>query len=113
MPYEVYKILHLAGLAAMFAAMGAAALAPTVRAKLVAAPHGTALLIVLVSGFGMHAKLGIPGFPIWLVGKLVLWAAFGGLLAVARRVPNAAMALWVAIPVLTAIAAWLAVAKPG
>lgn len=112
MPYEIYLVLHIAGLAAMFAALGGAALSPEADRKLVAATHGTGLLIVLVSGFGMHAKLGIEGFPGWFLTKLVLWLVFGGLIAVARRAEGAKLAVWGSIPLLAAVAAWLAVTKP-
>jgi len=112
MPYELYLVLHIAGLAAMFAALGAAALAPESDRKLVAATHGTGLLIVLVSGFGMHAKLGLEGMPGWFLAKLLIWLVFGGLIAVARRAEGARLAVWGALPLLGAVAAWLAVTKP-
>ncbi len=112
MPYEVYKILHILAIAAMFAALGASVINPEQDRKLVAITHGTALVIVLVSGFGMLAKIGIHGFPGWIIGKLVLWLLFGGLLAVARKAPGAKLAVWTSLPLLAGVAAWLAVAKP-
>lgn len=112
MSYEFYKILHLLALAAMFASVGASAIAPDTDRKIVGMTHGIALLVVLVSGFGMHAKLGIQGFPGWLIAKVVIWLVFGGLLAVGRRAPGAKLAVWGSIPVLTAVAAWLVIARP-
>jgi hypothetical protein len=115
--YEFYKIVHLFGMFLSFSALaGAAGAAATAKAdglrKRFAAVHGTGLLLAFVAGFGMHAKLHLAGFPGWFLAKLVLWILVGALIIVPRRKPDLANALFVAVPVLGLVGAWLAIAKP-
>lgn len=110
-----YKILHLLGLFLLFAALGAATLRSRTETRgrgLVAASHGIALLLLLVSGFGLLAKLGIDGIPGWAWGKLVLWLLMGAWIAVARRLESAQALLWWALPLLGLVGAYLALYKP-
>lgn len=114
-----YKILHLAAVVGLFGALGGVAVHAAnglsrdqnaVR-RPIAALHGLSLLLILVSGFGMLARLeaGLPG---WAIAKLVLWFLVGGLLALPYRVPGLARPVLWALPVVGAVAAWLAIAKP-
>lgn len=120
MPYEVYKLLHFFGIFLVFGALGGqlffvingGAKDTAVGRGLLAATHGLGLLAVLVGGFGMHAKLHIDGFPGWFLGKLAVWLVLGGLIAVGWRAPKLAKPLFLGLPVLGLIAAWLAVYKP-
>ena len=87
MSLEFYKVLHLVGILCLFAGIGGFltyGFDHTPRAKMVGMLHGIGLLIVLVSGFGMSAKLGI-GFPVWMIVKLVIWLFLGALLAFAKK----------------------------
>lgn len=118
MPYETYKILHITGLFLAFASLAgllgvaiAGGDAARVRRPL-AAGHGLGLLVAFVAGFGMHAKLHIDGFPLWFLTKIGLWLVAGGLIVVARRKQELAWPAWAALPILGALGAWLAVAKP-
>ena len=79
---------------------------------MVAISHGVALTIIFVAGFGMHAKLGIDGFPGWFLAKLGLWLVIGGLFALPYRHKLSGQALWYVLPVLGALAGWLALSKP-
>jgi hypothetical protein len=115
----IYKLLHILGLVMAFMGLGALVMmavdgaTPGKRGRALAgAFHGIGLLLLLVSGFGMIAKYGY-GFPLWVWAKIVIWLLFGALLVVVRRAPQHAAALWVGLPVLAAIAAWLALFKPG
>jgi hypothetical protein len=116
---ETYKILHMAAVLGLFGALGAVAvhagngLAKEQNAlrRSVAARHGLSLLLILVSGFGMLARLD-AGLPGWAIGKLVVWFVAGGLLAAPYRAPERARVVLWALPVLGGIAAWLAIAKP-
>ena len=121
MPYEFYKILHIVGLVAIWAALGGATLhamnggtrESNPARKLVAATHGIGLFLMLLGGFGMLARLGLTsGFPGWVIGKIVLWLVVGGLLAVPLRVPSLAKPLWFAMPLFAGLGAWMALAKP-
>lgn len=121
MSYEFYKTLHLFSLALLFTSLGGLLLhamnggdkASNPSYKLAAAGHGTALLLLLVSGFGALAKLGLAfGSNPWLHIKLVVWLVLGGLVVVPGRFPALAKPVWFALPVLGGLAAWLAVTKP-
>ena len=114
----VYKVLHIFGILLMFIALGGA----TARAlsgagkdgpgrKLAGITHGIALLVILVSGFGLLAKLGL-GFPLWVWIKIVIWLLLGAAVALVRRLPQHATLFWFAIPLLGAFAAYLALYKP-
>ena len=52
------------------------------------AMHGIGLLISLVAGFGLMARLGVS-FPGWAVAKIVIWLGLGAALAVPNRRPRA------------------------
>ena len=114
-----YKIIHIAGVVWALAAIGAVALhvrnggdkASNQGRGLVGASHGIALVLILVSGFGMIAKYQY-GFPGWVIAKIVLWLVIGGLLVVPYRAPGSAGLVWALSPLLGAAAAWLALVKP-
>lgn len=123
MSLETYKVLHLFGIFLTLASLGANlghAMSGGDRASnrvrgLMAAGHGIGLLLVLVAGFGMLAKLGMsaPGdWGGWVHAKLTIWVLLGGAVALVYRGAAIARALWVLIPVLAALAGWLALAKP-
>ena len=113
-----YKILHILGLLLAFSALGALIFEAHVgRAekkegrRLTGIAHGVGLILLLVSGFGMLAKLGV-GFPGWAVAKLVIWLVIGGIIALIRRKPQWSGILWFALPVLGTFAGYLALYKP-
>ncbi len=114
----VYKVLHFSGVLLAVTALGGATLraAAGTRAdapgrKLTMASHGVALLVILISGFGMLAKLGY-GFPVWVWLKIVIWLVIGAAITLIRRLPQCATIFWFAIPLLGAAAACLAIYKP-
>ncbi|MEN3939959.1 hypothetical protein WJU23_01595 [Prosthecobacter sp. SYSU 5D2] len=84
MPLAVYHILHIVGLILVFIGFGA--LLSSEGAKSSMKWHGTGLLLSLVSGFGMLAKMGIMGaMPVWVYIKLGLWLVLGVLPVLAKR----------------------------
>jgi len=116
MDLQFYRLLHLGGLVALFAALGAMTLRGKDQkaSKLASMLHGLAILAMLVAGFGLLAKLGITDFPwpVWVFAKFGIWLILGFLpLAVKKRWVPALLALVVAIA-LAVTAAWLAEAKP-
>ncbi|MDA0765233.1 MAG: hypothetical protein O3A87_02250 [Verrucomicrobia bacterium] len=81
----LYKVIHLVGVMSLFAALGAVAASEANGGKkLGTILHGVALLLILVSGFGLIAKLQY-GFAWWVIAKIVIFLAMGGMLAVAKR----------------------------
>ncbi|MCG8459477.1 MAG: hypothetical protein MI919_24630, partial [Holophagales bacterium] len=78
MSYMTYKVLHLLGVFFLAFSVGGMILAslatrsdlPAGVRKLAAITHGIALVILLVTGFGALAKLGITGgIPGWVWAK--------------------------------------------
>ncbi len=124
MSYELYKVLHIVGVVMVIAALGGVAvhaanggtrIANAVRRPL-AALHGLGLLVILVAGFGLLARLSLVrgGLPLWIYGKLAIWLVAGALLAIPYRRPAVARpVLMIGLPLLGLLAAWLAVYKPG
>jgi hypothetical protein len=118
--YALYKVLHLLGVMLLFLSLGGAAAAglggvgrePRVR-KLLSATHGVALVILLVAGFGLLARLGLRWpFPGWAWAKIAIWVLLGGALALTTRRPSLARLAWLLAPVLGLAAALLAIYKP-
>lgn len=117
MSYQFYTVLHLVGVLFLFTSLGAlAATASSTRAplrRIATIAHGVALAVILVAGFGLLARLGFFGdIPIWAWTKMGLWLILGVVVFPLKRRPEWAPVLWLVIPVLGGIAAWLAVVKP-
>ena len=84
-PLLVYKNLHLLGVLMIFVALGGLILQQiqaTTREQIwrkpVAITHGIGMVLALVGGFGMLARLGIfwP-WPGWVLGKIIIWLVLG------------------------------------
>lgn len=121
MTHETYLWLHILGVALILMALGGVilhAMGDGTRAspgrRIAAITHGTGLLIVLVAGFGMLARLGHMGggLPGWVWAKLAIWLLLGAFLVLPNRVPRHAKAFWVLVPLLVTLAGWLAISKP-
>lgn len=118
-----YKVVHLLGVAMVMVSLAGAAVASMtgdgfrtspVR-RLLSIMHGISGLLVLVGGFGMLARLGVmhgAGFPGWIWVKLVLFVIIGGLLLVPKHWPSFSKPLLVLLPLLVALAAYVAIYKP-
>jgi uncharacterized membrane protein SirB2 len=116
----VYKNLHLIGVFMVLMALGGLTLHRINGGtrehswrKPVAITHGVGLLLMLISGFGMLARLGIfwP-LPGWVIGKIFIWIIFGALIAVLSRHPTLAKSLWWVTIALGGLASYLAASKP-
>ncbi|MBY0472246.1 hypothetical protein K2X30_13855 [bacterium] len=120
--YPVYKIVHLVGVLMIFLALGGAATHAINNGggkkhawrKSIAITHGMGLVLSLVGGFGLLARLGIVhgGLPGWVLVKLGIWTAFAVLVGVLPRKPQWAKPIWVGMILLGATAAYLAGSKP-
>ena len=112
MPYELYNILHIIGAIVTLMALGAAAAgAAESFKKVITIQHGVGLLLLLVGGFGMLARLEV-GFPPWVWVKLALWLGLGALLMQIRLRPQHAKAMWFASILVAATAVFFAIYKP-
>lgn len=120
MSYEFYKILHITGILMVFSGLAGLVgmklngteLSPRGR-RLFALFHGVGLLIVLVAGFGLAARLQLmASLPGWVWGKLVVWLLLGGGLTLAKKRGQVGAPLMILFVGLGLTAAWLAIAKP-
>jgi len=75
MSYEVYKVIHF--LFIFLAISGfSAALIGNYQKKWIKIVGGISSLMILVSGMGLLARIGIghgDGFPVWVWGKVTFW----------------------------------------
>jgi hypothetical protein len=121
--YEAYKVAHLLAVLVLFAVLGGVAVHAmnggtrqgNAARRIVSLMHGLALLVALVAGMGLVARLGLAtgGLPLWIYGKLLIWAAAALLLGLPYRRPVLARPiLLLGLPLLAVLAAWLAVYKP-
>jgi hypothetical protein len=117
MSYEFYNVVHVVGVIFLFSAFGVlAATAGSSSAplrRMAAIAHGAALVVILVAGFGLLARLGHFGeVPIWAYAKMGVWAVLAVAVVPLKRRPKWASVLWVLMPVLGGFAVWLAVTQP-
>jgi hypothetical protein len=111
MPAYIYQILHVTGIIMLFMGYGALlarSLAGSDSApvrKLGSMTSGIGLLLILIAGFGMISKLGHSFTAPWLIAKMVIWLALGGVIVLINRKPELAKALWWSILGLGIIAA--------
>lgn len=88
MEHHVYWTMHLVGLMALYLGLGVKTLrspGDSSSGPLPAILHGLGLLLMLVGGFGMLARLGIGGAPPWVWIKVALWAVLGMLPFLVRK----------------------------
>ena len=117
MSYEFYKILHVVGVLMVFASIGATLVKASLKdtsstfKKEIGITHGVGLLLALVAGFGIIAKLGLA-FNGWVIAKILIWLFFGGVTAIATRKPELAKPLWFISILIGILAAYLAIYKP-
>jgi hypothetical protein len=122
MSIAVYKLIHIFSIMLLFTAFGGLLLAARagvetgVSRKLAGITHGIALLLILISGFGALARIGMSNpatWPAWLWIKALIWLALGAVVVVIKRSPRLAPALWWILPLLGGIAAYLALKNPA
>ena len=120
MSYEAYKIIHLVAIVLLFSGligilavkMSGGVLDGKVK-SLMFASHGIGLLVLLVSGFGLLARLNLThAIPGWVFGKLAIWLILGGSLALVKRKGHIGWPLFISLIGIFAVAAFLAVIKP-
>ena len=114
MPYEFYKVLHIASVLILLACTSANLMGgPKKMIKIIG---GIASLFILVGGMGLLARLNLrheAGWPMWVIGKMMIWAilAIGGPIA-AKRIKGKRQTIWVTAIFLAIVSTTLAVYKP-
>ena len=119
MNYEIYRLIHFIGIFTLMFAFGSLFTGEK-STKAAAIGHGVGLLLILLGGFGMQAKMkdvytAVYGssFPTWLILKVVIWVIFGGSMVLAKRRVVKGAAAWILIIALGAASAYLAFHKPA
>ena len=115
-----YKFFHVVAILTLFSVAGGTALhaanggdkVGNKARKLIGILHGLALVVALVSGFGLLARLGLSFDSLWIWGKVLLWLAFGVVVTLPYRKPALAKPMLWILPLLGALAAYLALYKP-
>lgn len=120
MSYEFYKFLHLTGIfllisglmGVFFTVWSGQNLTGKIKSASFAL-HGLGLVFILVSGFGLLAKLGLAReMPTWAYAKLGLWAVFALIISLLKRKSHIGMPLYVLLLVCYCAAAYIGIYKP-
>ncbi|MCI0454804.1 MAG: hypothetical protein L0Y68_07400 [Candidatus Dadabacteria bacterium] len=116
--YEAYTVIHILGIMLLLLSLGAYLILSMNKSvkgkKLAAITHGIAILIILVAGFGLLARIGymsVNNWPLWAWLKLAIWLILALIIIPIKRMPNLIPVLWFLIPILGALAAYLAIYK--
>jgi hypothetical protein len=100
MDYETYKLIHFAGIFTLFFAFGSLFKGDkTTKGAVIG--HGIGLLLILLGGFGMQAKM-----------KDVYQAVYGSGFPTWRKIIKG-LAAWIIIIALGMASAYLALKKPA
>ncbi len=119
--YSVYKVMHLLGVLMVFLSLGGVTTHIINGGerqhgwrKQLATTHGLGLLLSLVGGFGLLARMGVMhgAMPGWAVAKIVIWVVFALAAGVLLRKASLAKSIWILTIVLGGTAAYLAGNKP-
>ncbi|HUP20110.1 MAG TPA: hypothetical protein VM778_09175 [Gemmatimonadota bacterium] len=121
--YQFYNLVHILGLVLLMLGIGGIALSappsvergPAWSRRAGAVFHGLGIFLILLGGFGMRARLGIVqgmSWPGWVWVKIVVWGTLGVVALLPRRFPRTAGPIFLLVPVLAAVAAYMAIFKP-
>ncbi|MCF7675186.1 MAG: hypothetical protein K9N23_14965 [Akkermansiaceae bacterium] len=103
------KTLHLVGVFALFASLGAVLLAGSGKTS-ASMLHGIALLLIIGVGFAMLKKP--PMGEAWWMIKLGMWVVLGAAPVLAKRKVLPTPVVFVLCLAAAALAAWLGLRKP-
>ncbi|MEO6739028.1 MAG: hypothetical protein ABIP20_02185 [Chthoniobacteraceae bacterium] len=110
MTREFYLIIHLTGISLLAIGVGGM-MAGGEKRKTFAMLQGLGLLVMLVSGFGLLAKLGL-GYPHFAIVKTALWLVIGALPVIFRKLKTPLPAAILISLILVGTMAYLGVMKP-
>ncbi len=120
MSYEIYKIIHLVAIVLLFSGlvglltvqMSGGVIAGKVK-SMVFISHGVGLTVLLISGFGLAARLGLTsGLPGWIYAKLAIWLILGGAISLVKRKGLIGWPLFISLIAIFTITAIIAILKP-
>jgi uncharacterized membrane protein SirB2 len=79
--------------------------------KFVLLNHGIGLVLILIAGFGLLAKIGMV-FSGWVILKIVIWLIMGALIMPIKKMPEKRAVWWFTALILGSFAGYLAFYKP-
>ena len=86
MSQNIYYVVHVLGIVLLTAFTFQAFANPDpAKKKTTMMLTGICTVAILVGGFGLKARLGIEGWPGWLIAKIVIWAAISSMAGMAYR----------------------------
>lgn len=106
-----YHILHLVGLILLFVGFGGLLSGDANARRSAMKFHGIGLLILLVAGFGLLAKLKLPYTAPFVITKFIIFLLLGALPVLAKRKVLPAGGVVMIAVVLGACAAFLGYTK--
>ncbi len=119
MSYEFYKIVHLIGIFLLLFTTGGLVIGIHNKGdknfpayKKLAAGQGISLLLLLIAGFGLMARLNLSPLPLWVILKLVIWLLFAFSLTLLKKNPKNLLPTIGLISFLALSAILLAILKP-
>ena len=105
-----YKITHLVGISILALGTGGR-MAGGENRKTFAIVQGIGLLVMLVTGFGLLARLGL-GYPHFAIVKTVLWVVIAMLPVLFRKLKTPLYAEILIVFILVGVMAYLGIVKP-
>ena len=113
MSIQIYQFIHVVSVMLIFVALSAIISGGTQRlTKASTILHGVALILLLISGFGLLAKFEIMGTSKFWIVKFIIWLAIGASLVLAKRKLLHEGTLITIIIFLGVISAYLGIYKP-
>lgn len=120
MSSQFYYVMHLCGVLLVFLGFGLLVARAMLGAsddtgvrKLGAISSGVGLLLLAIGGFGLLARVYQNQFYPWVIIKIVLWFALGGMTAFINRKPQLGRIWFWVIFLLGLLAVLTAYLKPG
>jgi uncharacterized membrane protein SirB2 len=115
MSLQVYKIIHLVSLFALFTSFSVS-LFGSQKSKFFKIFAGIATILVLVSGMGLMARSGIghgTGWPLWIKMKFVIWGIVAVIIPIMiKRLPSLSTFTYVLMMSLFTAAVYLVNYRP-
>lgn len=112
MSIQLYQILHLVSVILLTAVTFGALAAPRPEERRTSLLwSGLMAVVALVSGFGLHARLGYA-FAGWVFVKIACWMGLAALTGLAYRRPAQRRSLTVLAVVAVVLAVGVAIVKP-
>ena len=110
-----YKWLHLAGIFLFFMSFGAHIFNVKINnskaTRFIQINMGIALLVILVAGFGMLAKITLVHLG-WISTKIVIWIFFAAMIVLVKKLPKQGHWFWYIAWVFGISAVYMALFKP-